>query len=183
MVSIAGTNFQFDRRASDDSYYFSRYSMTWGWATWRRAWERHDREMTAWPELRDSGWLAEQFGNPSTVAYWSYVLDRTHRERDAWDYAWLLSCWRQGGLNAIPNLNLVSNLGFREDATNTKPQYGETLAALPVEEMEFPLRHPAEMAPHPQADRYIDRLMFGGMVSDMLGRVRHFRDRQTELQR
>ena len=40
VLSIGGNGFQFDGPASEDSYCFSRYPKTWGWATWRRAWAR-----------------------------------------------------------------------------------------------------------------------------------------------
>ena len=103
--SIAGSNFQFDETVRPESYYYSRYPMTWGWATWRRAWESHDPEMEAWPELRDSGWLRGQLRDANAVAYWSFIFEKTYRNRDAWDYAWVLSSWRAGALHAIWGCN------------------------------------------------------------------------------
>jgi hypothetical protein len=35
---IAGYNPAANRFESDSSYFFSRYTITWGWATWRRSW-------------------------------------------------------------------------------------------------------------------------------------------------
>ena len=29
----------------------------WGWATWRRAWQRYDAGMLEWPRLASSGWV------------------------------------------------------------------------------------------------------------------------------
>ena len=37
VMMISGNNFQPSRR-SDASYYFSRWTHIWGWATWKRAW-------------------------------------------------------------------------------------------------------------------------------------------------
>jgi hypothetical protein len=175
VMSISGNNFQFDSPASDDSYYLSRYPLTWGWATWRSAWRRNDPAMTAWPKLRDSGWLGEFFEASGDIAYWSHIFEITHRDRDAWDRAWLFSCWLEGGLHAIPNVNLVSNIGFREDATHTTPVQGRLLADLPTEPMGFPLRHPAELARNEPADLFTGRLLYGGNVGRMLGRVRRMR--------
>ena len=31
-----------------DSYYYSRLPRIWGWATWKRAWEKYDVNMTQW---------------------------------------------------------------------------------------------------------------------------------------
>jgi hypothetical protein len=175
VMSISGNNFQFDAPASDDSYYLSRYPQTWGWATWRRAWSTYDPEMSAWPDLRERGWLDDFFAAQGDLAYWSHIFETTHRERDAWDRAFLFACWLEDGLHAIPNVNLVSNIGFREDATHTTPVQGELLADLPVEPMSFPLRHPAELRRNEQADRYTNRLLYGGNVGRMLGRVRRMR--------
>ena len=127
VMSVSGDNFQFEEPASEDSYYFSRFPQTWGWATWRRAWEGHDREMTAWPELRDSGWLEEIFDEPSAAAYWAHFLEANYRDRDAWDRAWLLTSLMREAVHAIPNVNLVSNIGFREDATHTHPEYARAV--------------------------------------------------------
>jgi hypothetical protein len=175
VMSISGDNFQFDRPASEDSYYFSRYPLIWGWATWRRAWRRYDPALTAWPELRDSGWLGEHFEANGDIAYWSHMFEVTHRDRDAWDRAWLFAGWLSGGLHAIPNVNLVSNVGFRDDATHTTPVQGALLADLPTEPISFPLRHPTELVRDEAADRQTDRLLYGGNVARMLGRIRRMR--------
>src|SRR3954453_1153033 len=42
VMMISGDNFQGGRRRTPDSYYFSRYVHSWGWATWRRAWQHFD---------------------------------------------------------------------------------------------------------------------------------------------
>jgi hypothetical protein len=172
VMSIAGTNFQFDRPASSDSYYFSRHSLIWGWATWRDARAANDPELTAWPELRDRGWLNEILPERYAAAYWSHVLERTYRERDTWDRAWQLSCWLRGGLHAIPNVNLVRYIGFHEGATHTTPATGGRLVGdLPTEPIEFPLRHPADVRRNAEADSDLNDVLFGGTVSDMFDRV------------
>jgi hypothetical protein len=172
---ISGTNFQFDAPASDDSYYFSNYPQSWGWASWRRAWQHYDGALTAWPELRDRGWLEERIDDPSSVAYWSYVFETHHDANDAWDLAWLFSCWVRQGLGATPNVNLISNVGFRDDAAHARPELRGLFADLPTEPMEFPLRHPDELRPNEAADRYTDRLKYGGNISQMFAHLRRIR--------
>jgi hypothetical protein len=172
IMSIGGTDFQFNRPASPDSYWFSRHSLIWGWATWRRAWETNDPEMTAWPELRESEWLADLFSEPYAAAYWAHVLETTYHERDTWDRGWQLNCWLRGALHAIPNTNLVSNIGFREDAAHTKPGTGGPLLGdLPTGGVPFPLRHPSQMRRQAQADTQLDGVLFGGNISNMFDRL------------
>jgi hypothetical protein len=42
---ISGSNFQYGLWRGFSSYYFSRYTHIWGWATWRRAWKDYDPSM------------------------------------------------------------------------------------------------------------------------------------------
>ena len=49
-MHIGGTNFQFGKERTKYSYYFSRYTHLWGWASWRRAWKYYDVKLKQWPE-------------------------------------------------------------------------------------------------------------------------------------
>ena len=55
VMEIAGSNWQLGRSRTDDSYYFSKHSHTWGWATWKRAWDHYDEKLTAWPQVKETG--------------------------------------------------------------------------------------------------------------------------------
>ncbi len=50
---VSGGNLQFGRQRGTGSYYFSKYTHIWGWASWRRAWKYYDRDLTLWPAFRD----------------------------------------------------------------------------------------------------------------------------------
>ena len=70
IMTISGNNLQFGRPHTEDGYYFSRYTHIWGWASWRRAWRFYDLEMKAWPELRNTNWLAEKMKSERSANYW-----------------------------------------------------------------------------------------------------------------
>ncbi|HEV8462057.1 MAG TPA: hypothetical protein VGQ38_15260 [Gaiellaceae bacterium] len=159
VMSISGDNFQRGRRRGSASYYFSRYSHIWGWGTWRRAWSLYDRDLTRWPALRAGGWLADVLRDQHEIEYWTDVFDRVARgEVDTWDYAWLFTCWVAGGLTALPNRNLVTNIGFVPDATHTSSD--SRLANLPTKPMEFPLVHPASVTADAAADAFTGQTVF-----------------------
>lgn len=118
--AITGNNFQHGRIRGDASYYFSRYSLIWGWASWRRAWIKRDMNIQFWPSWKMSdewrGWLPDNVERK----YWEKIFDKIYlNEIDTWDYPWIASVWFGGGLTATPNVNLVSNIGFGVDATHT----------------------------------------------------------------
>lgn len=138
---ICGSTF-LPEKSSPYSYYFSRYGHVWGWATWRRAWSHYDVALKAWPQLRETPWLQDVLGEELAANYWAERFDRTHAgEVDTWDYQWFFNCWSMNGLAAVPKTNLITNIGFGEQATHTKEAV-ETMSYLPVKAMDFPLQHP-----------------------------------------
>lgn len=162
---IGGTNFQFGRNRPQTSYYFSRYSHIWGWASWRRAWKHYDRDVRFWPEMRDEHWLDALLKNPGERRFWMRMFDAVHGGQiDTWDFQWMLACWSQGMMSVIPAVNLISNIGFGADATHTKG--ANTYAAMEFEQMNFPLRHPRVVLPAMKADAYTAQ----GMFSDPMRR-------------
>jgi hypothetical protein len=151
VAMISGDNFQLGRKWTRDSYYFSRYSHIWGWASWRRAWKRYDRDIRAWPEMRNADHLSKVIRDPEERRYWESAFQRLYEGRiDTWDYQWLLTLWRHGMVSVMPSVNLVSNIGHGPDATHTHD--GDPNSALPTEPMSFPLRHPPVIATNRKAD-------------------------------
>jgi hypothetical protein len=159
-MMISGNNFQSGRRIGAKSYYFSCYAHIWGWATWRRAWQHYDLKMRQWPSLRNTSWLRDILKDRSAVKHWRGVLDSNYQGQiDSWDIQWMFACWTRNGLAILPNKNLVSNIGFGEDATHTRTDiYG--VAEMPVEEMEFPLEHPAVVGRDEEADSFTFKNIF-----------------------
>ena len=142
IAQISGCNFQFGLRRNEDSYYFSRYNHVWGWASWRNRWRGcYDVAMSHWPKIRDEGWLLDMLCSKTEAARWREIFDDVHQGKiDTWDYQWTFACWLQGRLTVLPNLNLISNIGFGTDATHTKT--ANKFANIPSECMLFPLKHP-----------------------------------------
>ncbi len=81
-------------------------------------------------------------------------------EIDAWDYQWQACTWYLGGgLTAIPNTNLVTNIGFGPEATHTKcVAPSRIVAASPL----GPLQHPNEVCRNVEADQFTFDHCYGG---------------------
>ncbi len=149
-------------KTAEHSYYFSRYALIWGWATWRRAWQLYDNKMSLWPKLRDSNWLASILSNPHEIRYWSSLFQSNYEGFNSWARAWIFSCWVHKGLGIIPATNLISNIGFGSEATHTKFKDGRAEAS--VEAMNFPLQHPLSVIRDSRADDFIEKVIFSGML-------------------
>lgn len=145
VMMISGGNYLFGRAETADSYYFSRYPECWGWATWRRAWAKYDLEMTHWPEIRDRKLFDQYFPTTLERYYWESTFQHVYDGKiNSWGYRWVYSVWANSGLSIAPARNLVRNIGFGADATNTKWDSVYTAAASQrAEELDLPLTHPA----------------------------------------
>ncbi len=153
---IAGYQFMPNMACVPDSYYFSIYGATWGWATWRRAWQLYDDEMQDWPKQKRSGWLKKAFPEAYVARFFEKTWDLMLADQANawWDYRWLYSIRRKDLLCICPINNLVENIGFGPEATNTsnKPESYQTHMA---ESMVFPLRHPGWVSPNTAADKIL----------------------------
>ena len=160
IMLISGDNFQFGRRKSQSSYYFSRYPNTWGWASWRRAWKHYDIEMKLWPKFRDDNLLEFILEKPSAVKCWKKNFQDTYDNKfSTWDYQWVFANWIQNGLTIIPEVNLISNLGFGSEATNTKALKSPH-SNIPTEVIQFPLKHPPFILPDKKADEFVQKTLY-----------------------
>lgn len=170
---ISGDNFQGSNCPGDPSYYFSRYSHIWGWASWRDRWQgSYDVTMSVWPRLRASRWLDNMGFAGDEVAHWTRVFDQIERgEVDTWDVQWFFANLTCGRLAALPSVNLISNIGFGVDATHTV--HDSELSGLPVFSLSFGLNHPLTMTPDLSADRRtFDRIFKSpSLCRRMLSRV------------
>ena len=174
VFAISGNDFEYRGEPPAPSYRFSRYPLIWGWATWGRAWRHFDPELEAWPDQRDSRWLERLLGDRMAADLWAHRFDQTYAGDGSWDFAWLHACWTHGGLTALPTTNLVSNLGFRADATNTRvaAEHRSPFAAVPTAPMAFPIVHPKDVERDPDTDDFLEDILFSGNIRRTFARLR-----------
>jgi len=159
IISIAGNNFQFGKNPIKESYYFSRYVHSWGWATWKRAWKLFDDEMSDWPKLRKNNWLNKVFQSRVAGLFWKKIFDMTfNNEVDSWAYRWTYTSFLHNKLTIIPKNNLVSNVGYGKNATHTK-QKGRNLD-MPLRNIDFPLIHPSKVKINKVADLRTEKKVY-----------------------
>lgn len=118
VMHISGDNFKFGQKIGDGSYYFSKHSYGWGWATWKRAWAYYDVTMKTYPKFKEQNCIKTIFHDKEIQKYFIEIFDKTYKNQiDCWDYQWIYAIWSQNGLCIVPNENLVSNIGFGPNGT------------------------------------------------------------------
>jgi hypothetical protein len=160
VMHINANSFQDAAPAGAPSYFFSAYSHVWGWATWRRAWRRNDLEMSGVTRAEISRFLAPVHERLVERCYWTNILCGCLRDHfETWDFQWGFAIMRHAGLSITPRVNLVRNLGFGADSTNTQSA-GSSVANLEMQPLPFPLVHPSSMEIDRQADRRTSERLF-----------------------
>lgn len=151
--AISGNCFLPKKQVLATDYYFSRYVHIWGWSTWARAWKAYDRSRWAWPKQG----FCNLFPNAEKTeeAYWNRIFGRmASGELSTWDYSWISWFWMQGWVSITPAQNLVRNVGFGPDATNTR----DVLVKTGMEREDLlsaPFQGPMEIKADTELDRAV----------------------------
>jgi hypothetical protein len=161
---------------ADHDYHFARHGNVWGWATWRRAWNRYDRTLQRYrtPDARAA--IDANALDPAHRELLLWFLDRDlASEVDAWDYQWTLARYATTGLSIVPSRNLVTNVGFGADATHTV-EPSDLAAAAHTHSVELPLCGPEVMVADDELDRDLLRLerlrsIQDGVVAALMARA------------
>lgn len=121
-----------------DSYIFTRSIHIWGWATWARVWQKYNREI-----LDDDIENFNYYKDKRINSYYKKVLKKI-KDGDliTWDYQFDLTILKNKLISINPVTNLIDNLGFDSNSTNTKYKKPSYIKKSNKGEIQFPLIHP-----------------------------------------
>jgi hypothetical protein len=143
VMMISGTNHLSYWKSDMQSYHFSYYGGIWGWATWRRSWDYYDANIKLWTRSEVKDRIRDILLRKEHYQRYVKIFDDINLI-DTWDYQWLFARLVQSGLSVVPSVNLISNIGFGQEATHTKsPLVG--ISNLALNSMVFPLQLPYGM--------------------------------------
>lgn len=161
IINICGSNMG-DNKIGSSGYFFSRFMNMSGWATWRRSVNLIDYDLNDWKNSRRSLYsvyevFRQHFFDTDIgwYNYWKHKFDLTTEYENVtwWDWQWIYYQINNKKFTIIPNKNLVSNIGFNEQATHTKDS-ANRLANIPLQAMHFPLQHPLIIKPDFKYEEY-----------------------------
>jgi len=146
VMMISGTNL--GMKSGSSSYFFSKYGQIWGWASWRRAWVNFERNV----QINDKDIKYNSFQEKK---FWKRNFSRI-----IWDVQWAIySIWKNNGIAILPNVNLISNIGFDSDATNYTDENSAN-AKIRTSSIDFPLVHPNIIKINPEFDNKLFKQIF-----------------------
>lgn len=136
---------------------YSRMVHSYAWATWRRAWEHYDSDMT-WFGRQSLRELTQNLGSRCAALRWRQYAAHVRSGRvTTWDYQWAMSIWSQGGRTVMPNRNLIEYHGMTGGTHTTRRRSWSECPITRVELSsvgELGLDEPIDL----KADSFVQRL-------------------------
>ncbi len=122
-------------------YLFTHYAHTWGWATWKRAWEQFDIYMKDVSDFLEDGGAINVLPLKSIGQRTNLNLKKksniiSEEVTHSWDSQWFYTRLKTG-LGIVPSHNLIHNIGDVGTHTNSCVNLD-----MPSEEMPEMIRHP-----------------------------------------
>jgi hypothetical protein len=176
IAMITGTNFLGQLppapRESSADYVFSRFGPEWGWASWKRSWQNYDFDLNVLDTPGIQAGLAARVGDAEFATHYIDLGNRVRRGKlDVWDTQISIQQILWGTFTIVPRMNLITNLGFGEAATNTRVRL-QMGARIERHAIPFPLHHPATVRPDDSYDERYMAWMLGKPSFDILsGRI------------
>lgn len=157
-------------------YHFSgRFRCGGGWGTWQRAWKYFTFSLKQYDEGEVLEMLRPYYADYAQrrLQYMKFCQFKKGTFNN-WDFLWNMACYSQNGLSIVPEKNLITNIGFGEDATHTQ-KVEPIFANLEGRPLKFPLRHPpfvyADGRPERSLEKGIHRSL--SLKSRCAQRVKH----------
>lgn len=155
IYAVSGTNL-LGSYNSTYSYTYSIIGGIWGWASWRRAWQHFDSDISCWKKNFIKQTIRENIKNEKIFNYYAEIFNTNLTDPvDTWDYQWLFARFLNAGISIVPIKNQIQNIGFGKDATHTFDS-GSTLNSIKIEDLIFPLKEADTIIP----DRAFDQKIF-----------------------
>ena len=155
IAMVSGTNY--GDKVNNHSYFLTKIGFFCGWATWKRAWDLYDHNMSDFRDEDCERRLYED-GVLNRKA-WTWIFNRTFNEKiNSWGYRWNFSIWKNQKYSLVSNANLIKNIGYDDRASHTRSKSCH-LANRETESVTFPLSHPP-MITDSEVDKKLEHTAF-----------------------
>lgn len=156
------------------SYSFSTMSSPWGWATWRRAWQRMDMSMKLFPKnslkkhIKSFGFIR---GLMLYFYYWrhDYRIITSGGDISSWATRWAFNIFANNGLVVVPSKNLAINVGCTgQDGAHYNQEDEDLYSYLKMEKLPDKINHPSKIEPDDALCKFENkdfiRIRFKGLI-------------------
>jgi hypothetical protein len=171
---VCGSYYHFNKFNHIESLYFTINPYIWGWATWKRVWKGFDVSMSSFSLEEAKSLIWKSYITTPAKQYWfSCLKNAAEGKVDTWDYPFTWHLLLNRYLHVSPTKNLISNIGYGEDATHTKQKVGN-YSDMPRHDIDFPLTFPSSIDRNIELDLAFERETFrrGNLVVRLLRKIK-----------
>lgn len=165
---ISGFNYGFKNEDLKYDYFFSKYPMIWGWASWRNRWEKYTLTLEDFDEIKKNNQFSLIFNKIELKKRLNILHKVKENCIDTWDYQWAFTLYKNSQFTVIPTSNFILNLGFGKDSTHTRES--NPYARINLEEFEEIKNHPNYIV---QLDSLYMQLNRRGFFSRVIDKLRN----------
>lgn len=112
VFQVSGYMFDVPETRHSQRAMFLPLTVSWGWATWKRAWEHFDPLASGWEGLRTDKKLRRRFNLNGAYDYAAMLIRQMRGEQDSWAIRWYWSVFKKNGIVLFPPVSLVRNYGM-----------------------------------------------------------------------
>jgi len=119
ILQISGT--RFINKAKPSMVTMSRFTHTWGWATWSDRWELYKKTLVLLEVPNYLGDLTIAALKPTSLkSLKKRLAPLLGKKKHTWDYQWLLTGLITDKFTVLPPSNTIENIGIGSTALHTK---------------------------------------------------------------
>jgi len=168
IMQIAGFNPVSSKLKVNESYLFSYLGGIWGWATWKRAWEKYDFDIKEFEKSKTQKKLKKIGFSEQMIEFKLKTFELIkNKQVDTWDYQWDFAKLYNSGLTIIPRENLIKNIGFGAGSTNNLGS-GKRFLLIKLDRVNFPLIHPKKIVINNQFDYLFFNFFNRSLISKVI---------------
>jgi GT2 family glycosyltransferase len=121
IMQISGHCFPIDHIQKNNSSFFVPLSTSWGWGTWKRAWDIFDSKASGYEILKSDEAIKKEFDLKNSFPYSSMLIKQMESGKiDSWSIRWWWTIFKKNGIALFPDKSLVKNIGFGIESTHTQ---------------------------------------------------------------
>jgi hypothetical protein len=141
VFQVSGYMFDTPEFVGRDEAMFMPITVSWGWATWQRAWDHFDATASGWERLLSDKKLRKKFDVDGIYGYSTMLVRQMMGQRDSWAVRWYWSAFQNQALTLFPPTSLVNNIGFDGSGSHgrgTLRRFDSVAKAGMVDDIRFP---------------------------------------------
>jgi len=173
---ISGLNHFEEWETKGNDYFFTKTGAIWGWATWKRAWDKYDYYVSA---IEDSKALelaksriTNKYIRKTRAKSWqkAYESAKNGEKLSYWDNQWGFVKYYYDMLVIVPRVNQIYNIGDGVGSTHAQNSGAgkfikyKNFFYIPTTEIAEPIKHPETVSCDEKYDALVYKIAAGNPI-------------------